>query len=132
MTPRVVTIRPEPGCSATAGLARDFGLTIECYPLFEVAPVACAVPDGEFDGLLAGSANAFRHGGLLVDNFVEKPVYAVGESTAAAAWERGFRIAAIGTGGLQSVLDGLAGRRIRLLRIFVVVHIKRFLSVTHG
>lgn len=117
MTQPVIAIRAEPGCSATAAAARDFGLPVECHPLFEVVPVPWSLPEEPFDGLLVGSANAMRLGGPLVDKLVDKPVYAVGESTAAAAWERGLRTAAIGSGGLQNVVDGLAGQRLRLLRI---------------
>lgn len=117
MTLPIIAIRPEPGCSATAAAARDFGLSVECHPLFELVPVPWELPEEPLDGLLVGSANAVRMGGPLVDNLVDKPVYAVGESTAAAAWERGLRTAAIGSGGLQNVVDGLAGQRLRLLRI---------------
>jgi uroporphyrinogen-III synthase len=44
-------------------------------------------------------------------------VYAVGEATAVAARERGFRVIGSGTGGLQPLLEGLAGEGLRLLRI---------------
>ena len=123
MTPPVIAIRPEPGCTATADSARGFGLAVRCLPLFEIVAADWTVPPGPFDGILAGSANAFRFGGPLVDELVGMPVYAVGESTAAAAWGRGFRTAAIGTGGLQRVLDGLAGERLRLLRIAGEEHV---------
>ena len=114
---RVIAIRPEPGCTATASLARDIGLKVETHPLSQVVAIEWHMPPGSFDGILAGSANAFRYGGPLVDNLVDLPVYAVGERTAAAAWERGLRTAVIGVGGLQEVLDELAGQRLRLLRI---------------
>lgn len=117
MTLPVITVRPEPGCSATAALAREFGLPVECHPLFEVLAVAWSLPEGPIDGLLVGSANAMRLGGPLVDKLADKPVYAVGERSAAAVWERGLRTAAIGAGGLQNVIDALAGQRLRLLRI---------------
>lgn len=113
----VLCIRPEPGCSATAAVARELGFEVTCCPLSEIVPVRWELPQGSFDGVLVGSANAFRMGGALVDRLVDKPVYAVGEKTATAARERGFEIAAIGEGGLQSVLDDLAGKRLRLLRI---------------
>lgn len=123
MTMPLITIRPEPGCSATAQTARDCGLAAECCPLFETAPLPWTIPDGHFDALLIGSANAFRLGGPGVDKLVDKPVYAVGEGTAAAAWERGFRTAAIGAGGLQTMLDDLGGKRLRLLRITGEEHV---------
>ena len=119
----LVTIRPEPGCSATARAANDCGLAIECFPLFEIAPLAWSLPEGDYDGLLIGSANAFRLGGPNFEKLAGIPVYAVGEATAAAAWERGFRTAAIGGGGLQGLLDDLAGKRLRLLRIAGEAHV---------
>ena len=119
----VIAIRPEPGCSATASSASGLGLAVECHPLFETVAVPWTVPEGRFDGLLIGSANAIRLGGPTIDGLADKPVYAVGESTAAAAWERGFRTAAIGVGGLQQVLGGLAGEKLRLLRVAGEEHV---------
>lgn len=117
MTLPVVAIRAEPGCSATVAAGRDFGLDILPLPLAEIRPVEWSMLDGAFDALLLGSANALRHGGPAVDKLVEKPVYAVGETTAAAARERGFAVARTGRGGLQPLLDDLAGESLRLLRI---------------
>jgi uroporphyrinogen-III synthase len=75
------------------------------------------MPAGEFDGLILGSANALRFGGPLVDKLVDKPVYAVGETTAEEARRRGFRVVATGHGGLQALLDSLEGESLRLLRL---------------
>lgn len=117
MTLPVVAIRAEPGCSATVAAGRVHGLEMRPLPLAEIRPVAWNMPEGAFDGLLLGSANALRHGGPAVDNLVDKLVYAVGETTAAAARERGFDVARTGRGGLQALLDDLAGEHLRLLRI---------------
>jgi uroporphyrinogen-III synthase len=117
MTAPVVTIRPEPGCSATVATGRAAGLAIVGCPLFEIEPVSWSLPPGDFDGLLLGSANAVVHGGLLVDNLVHKPVYAVGEVTAEAARKRGFAVARVGRRGLQELVDSLAGERLHLLRL---------------
>lgn len=117
MTLPVVAIRAEPGCSATVAAGRDYGLDILPLPLAEIRPLEWALPGGEFDALLLGSANALRHGGPLVDELVDKPVYAVGEATAAAARERGFHVARTGSGRLQPLLDDLGGGSLRLLRI---------------
>jgi uroporphyrinogen-III synthase len=120
---RLVTIRPEPGASLTVQAGSDSGLEVEAFPLFEVAPLDWSLPEGSFDGLLAGSANAMRLGGPHLASLTGTPVYAVGEITAAAAWERGFTTAAIGGGGLQFVLDDLTGQRLRLLRIAGEAHV---------
>ena len=113
----ILAIRPEPGCQATVAAGRAAGLAIEACPLFEIRPLDWAMPPGEFDGLLLGSANALRHGGLLVDNLVHIPVYAVGEATAEAARQRGFAVVRTGHCRLQDLLDDLAGERLRLLRL---------------
>lgn len=117
MTLPVAAIRAEPGCSATVAAGRELGLDVLPIPLAEIRPLEWALPPGEFDGLLLGSANALRHGGKLVDHLVDKPVYAVGKATAAAACERGFRAVRAGGGQLQPVLDSLASKTLRLLRI---------------
>jgi uroporphyrinogen-III synthase len=117
MTRPVVAIRAEPGCSATVAAGRDFGLDILPVPLAEIRPVEWSLPEGEFDGLLLGSANALRHGGSAVDKLVDKPVYAVGETTAAAARERSFEVVRTGRGGLQPLLDDMQGKSLRLLRL---------------
>jgi uroporphyrinogen-III synthase len=113
----ILAIRPEPGGSATVAAGAALGLAIEVCPLFEIQPVAWDQPPGEFDGLLLGSANALRHGGPLVDKLVNKPVYAVGETTAAEARARGFQVARIGDRGLQQLADSLSRRDLRLLRL---------------
>lgn len=110
--------RPEPGWSRTADAARGLGLNVAGEPIFAVAPTAwTAPPAADFDALLAGSANVFRHGGGGLRSLINLPVHAVGRTTADAARAIGFAVEQVGKGGLQSVLDGLAGRNLRLLRL---------------
>ena len=86
--------------------------------MFTVEPVDWEVPDPEqFDGLLVGSANVFRHGGKQIDRLTKLPVHAVGDATADAARNAGFLIGRTGRGGLQSLLDELDGRELHLLRL---------------
>lgn len=114
----VVAIRPEPGLTATLDAAAEAGLAVMGEPLSQVLPVEWRVPDPkEFDGLLIGSANVFRHGGEALPLLRSLPVLAVGETTAEAARQAGFEIEVTGTGGLQSVLDALPPRERRLLRL---------------
>lgn len=110
-------IRPEPGCAASVAAARARGIDAFGFPLFAVAPQAWeAPPEQQFDGLLAGSANVFRHGGPALAAYRHLPVHAVGSTTADAARAAGFPVATVGQGGLQRVLDGIpAGTR--LLRL---------------
>lgn len=117
-------IRPEPGFSATQAAAREIGLTVGGEPLFEVKPLRWQIPPvGEVDGLLFGSANALRHAGNGLAVFLDKPAYVVGAATAQAARERGLHVAEIGSGGLQTVLDALEGRALRLLRLAGADHV---------
>jgi uroporphyrinogen-III synthase len=123
VTRPVIAIRPEPGCSATVEAGCEVGLTIEGWPLFEVRPLAWEPPPPDaIDALLLGSANAIRHGGAALDTFRSKPVYAVGEATAAGAEAAGFPVAATGQGGLQALLGALGGP-LRLLRVTGAEHV---------
>lgn len=118
MTRKLIIIRPEPGNAATVAMAKSMGLQAVGIPLQTVAPVEWTPPEGDFDGLLAGSANVFRHGGAGLAELRDIPVYAVGEKTAEIAREHGFTVAASGAGGLQSVIDRiLPTRSMRLLRL---------------
>ena len=113
----LVIIRPEPGCTASALAARALGLEAVAAPLFAVSPEPWQVPDPqEFDALLVGSANVFRHGGHALARFSAKPVHVVGAATAAAARAAGFSVGSVGSGGLQQVLDAVPAG-IRLLRL---------------
>ncbi|MFN2101257.1 uroporphyrinogen-III synthase [Altererythrobacter sp. MF3-039] len=118
MTTKLIIVRPEPGNAATVAMATGEGLQAIGMPLQKVAPVEWSPPEGEFDGLLVGSANVFRHGGPCLAQLREIPVYAVGEKTAEAARENGFTVAASGAGGLQSVIDGIIpAKPMNLLRL---------------
>jgi uroporphyrinogen-III synthase len=114
---RLLVLRPEPGGSATAKRARELGLDPALFPLFEIEPMAWHAPKPtHFDGLLLTSANAIRHGGDQLERVRGLPAYAVGEATAEAAEEGGFKIARVGSGGIDELL-GSIDPRIRLLHL---------------
>ena len=114
----LAVIRAEPGASASVAAARAQGLEAAAYPLFEVQPAAWAAPAPDaIDALLIGSANALRHGGAALAHYRQKPVYAVGETTAQAAREAGFGVVLVGEGGLQQLLAKVAPEHRRLLRL---------------
>lgn len=118
-----LALRPEPGLAATLEKARAMGLAITGHALSEIRAVAWDCPDpADIDGLLIGSANAILHGGPHLARLTGKPVYAVGEATAAAARAAGFTVAMTGTGGLQGVLDAISAR-CHLLRIAGEEHV---------
>ena len=114
----LLLLRPEPGWMVSAKTARDMGMEVVGAPLFEIEPVAWDPPEqGQFDGLLIGSANAFRHAGDNLKRYAKLPVHVVGQATADAARSAGLMVGQVGKGGLQSVLDRLQGRKLRLLRL---------------
>lgn len=118
-----LALRPEPGLAATLDKARAMGLRVTGHALSEIRGVAWDCPDpAVLDGLLIGSANAILHGGPQLARLADKPVYAVGEATAAAARAAGFTVALTGTGGLQGVLDAIAAP-CHLLRIAGEEHV---------
>ncbi|WP_128893155.1 uroporphyrinogen-III synthase [Erythrobacter sp. HKB08] len=118
MSEPVFVFRPEPGFSDTIERGKALGLAMTGQPLFRIEPVAWECGDSKgFDAILAGSANAFRHGGSQLDQLTQLPVLAVGEATAAAARDRGFEVELTGRGGLQALLDNLPKKPIRLLRL---------------
>ena len=59
---------------------------------------------GRFDALLLTSANAVRLGGSELAKLRDLPVTAVGEATAAAARDAGFRVETIGSGNAVDLL----------------------------
>ena len=114
----VIVIRPEPGCAATVSAAQALRMEAHGFALFRIAARSWHVPAAsDFDAILLGSANALRLAGPGLAGLTSLPVYAVGETTAAAAQAAGFGIAATGSGGLQAVLGGLAPTHRRLLRL---------------
>ncbi|MEM8724054.1 MAG: uroporphyrinogen-III synthase [Pseudomonadota bacterium] len=120
---KLLAIRPEPGLTSTLEAAQEMGLDIVGVPLFEIRPLDWDCPDPAFmDALLIGSANAVLHGGAQLERVKDKPVYAVGETTAATARTAGFDIASVGRGGLQNVLDAVSPP-MRLLRIAGAEHV---------
>jgi len=119
----LLALRPEPGLAATLEKARALGLGITGLALSEISAVAWDCPDtASVDGLLIGSANAILHGGAHLARLTDKPVYAVGEATAAAARAAGFTVAMTGSGGLQGVLDAIPSP-CHLLRIAGEEHV---------
>lgn len=117
MTRPLALLRPEPGWSASAAAVRAAGLEVVGHPLFACEPVDWAPPEGDHDALLVGSAAVFSAGGLQLAALRALPVHAVGESTARAARAAGFEVGRVGAGGLQQLLDAVAGEPIRYLRL---------------
>lgn len=118
----LLIVRPEPGCAESVAAAQSLGLEVHGAPLFAIEPIDWDLPPGQFDAVLAGSANAFRHGGADLAKLRALPVHAVGKATAEAARQAGFAVSTIGEGGLQNVLDQL-DPPLRLLRLAGAVRV---------
>lgn len=110
-------VRPEPGWSASAAAARRLDLAVVGAPLFEAEPVEWRAPRTDASALLVGSPAVFRLGGPGLAELVHLPVHAVGAATAEAARAAGFRVARVGEGGLQSLLESGEGAPRRFLRL---------------
>lgn len=123
MSGYVLTVRPEPGLAVTIAAGEALGLNMIGYPLFEIRSRNWECPDpSKVDALLIGSANAVRHGGAGLEPLMDKPVHAVGKTTAEVAREAGFTIASVGSGGLQNVIDAITAPS-HLLRIAGAEHV---------
>lgn len=119
----IVSIRPDPGAGSTVQSGRERGLAIDAVPLSEIRPVAWDPPPPEqFDALLVGSANVFRHGGPDLGKFARLPVHAVGATTADFARKAGFHVEKTGRGGLQDLIDRVTGPA-RYLRLCGIRHV---------
>lgn len=115
---RIITIRPEPGASATVTGGDRFGLKIEAFPLSYIEARNWDGPSPDaVDALLVGSANAIRMGGTGLDQYRDKPVFAVGDNTATVVEQAGFKVELAGDGGLQRLLGMVEKRPVQLLRL---------------
>jgi len=116
MSRPVVVLRPEPGNGATVKRLAAAGLTTIALPLFKVRPVDWALPDSTcYDALLLTSANTIRFGGAQLAALRALPVLAVGAATAEAARQAGFRVEAVGEGGVAALLDTAETKRFQRL-----------------
>lgn len=114
----LLILRPEPGNAASCAAAGLLGVEPVAAPLFAITPMAWQAPNpADIDALLIGSANALRHAGPQLTAYAGKPAYTVGEATAQAARQAGLHVAAVGSGGLQTVLEHVPPNHGRLLRL---------------
>jgi uroporphyrinogen-III synthase len=114
---RLLLLRPEPGLSASAERARALGLDVLCCPLFRVEPLDWEAPDTmQYDALLLTSANSVRHAGPNLLRLAALPVHAVGQTTAAAARDRGLKVETVGSGNVSDLLSALPSS-LRLLHL---------------
>src|ERR1700743_1239888 len=87
----VLVTRPHPDSATTAAALRAKGYEVMQAPLLRFEPVACSGLDAEYGGVLVTPTNALRAvEGQLGESLLKRPLFAVGEATAAAARAAGF------------------------------------------
>lgn len=104
---RILILRPIEAAEETAALLRARGHETVILPVQETVALAEPPPAGEFSGFIVTSRNAVP---ALAEHFQRdrRPVLAVGERTAAAALEAGFRDVRAGAGEAGSLAEQAA------------------------
>ena len=88
---RVLVLRPADAARRTAARLAALGHEAICSPVLDTAATGEPAPGGDFDGVLATSAQAFRFASALaLQPFLHLPLMCVGARTAQAAREAGF------------------------------------------
>ena len=106
MSCTILILRPQPGADQTAAKAVLHGLMPIVAPLFSVRPLDWEAPDpAGFDAVMLTSANAARQAGDGLASFRGLPCYALGEATATAARDGGFRDIRIGPSDGTALLE---------------------------
>lgn len=110
----LLILRPQPGADATAARALKMGLEAVVAPLFEIVPVEWDAADpASVDAVMLTSANAPRQAGPQLAKYAQLPCYAVGEASAAAARDAGFREIHTGSADGAALIDLLAERGVK-------------------
>jgi uroporphyrinogen-III synthase len=109
---RVLVTRAEPEAGRTAEALRARGCEPVLAPVSVITPRFAKLPEGPFAAVLLSSQNAVRHGVALVPpEILALPAFAVGQRTAEAARQAGWRNVRPGPGDA----GGLAGEVAALL-----------------
>ncbi len=109
---RVLVLRPEDGARRTAARLEALGHEAICAPLIEPAATGENPPAGDFDALIATSAQAFRFAPPeRLAALAGRPLLCVGARTAQAAREAGFSSVAIEAPDAVRLLERIAAER---------------------
>lgn len=104
----VLVTRPQADAEATARSLRERGFDVMLAPMLRFEPVPFHdEPDARHDAVIITSANAVRAIGpqLAGHPMLRLPLFAVGEHTAAAARDAGFRDISVSNGDAGSLRD---------------------------
>jgi len=86
----VLVTRPSPDSETTAAALRAKGHEVVLAPMLRFEPVACSGLDADYGAVIVTSANALRAVEGQLEGLLERPLFAVGETTATAARKIGF------------------------------------------
>ena len=86
----VLVTRPSPDSETTAAALRARGFEVMQAPMLRFEPVACSGLDADYGAVIVTSANALRAVEGRLEGLLKRPLFAVGETTAAAARKAGF------------------------------------------
>jgi uroporphyrinogen-III synthase len=98
----ILVTRPEPDNRATEAKLRAKGYDVVLAPLLRFEALPAQIGNDKFAGVVVTSANALR--GELPERLRALPLFAVGDHTAAAAREAGFRDARSGQGDASALV----------------------------
>ncbi|MEO4001056.1 uroporphyrinogen-III synthase [Mesorhizobium sp. CAU 1732] len=101
MKKTVLVTRPEPGASASAGRLIAMGFAPIVLPLTRIVTVTPPEPiiPHLYQAVVVTSANAVHHTAReTIEDLLDKPLFAVGASTAEAARSAGFTDVRVGAG----------------------------------
>lgn len=111
----MLVTRPEPDATETAGRLLALGIEAVKLPLLRLEVLDTSLPDPKgFAAIAVTSANALRaleQRGVL-SRYLELPLHAVGDRTAAAARELGFVEVRSASGSFADLVEQLAHARI--------------------
>ncbi|MBS0528042.1 MAG: uroporphyrinogen-III synthase, partial [Proteobacteria bacterium] len=111
----ILVTRPEPDNAMTAAALRGKGFEVLQSPMLRFETVAFEVdPDAHYGAIVVTSANALRAliGHPIRESVLKLPVFAVGEHTADAARQVGFRDV-VAAGGDAAALRELVVKSVR-------------------
>jgi uroporphyrinogen-III synthase len=105
---RILVTRSAPDAETTAAMLRRLGHEAILAPLRVLAAQPPAYAGAAPDLLIATSRNAFGHGRGYPARWLDRPLYCVGERTARAAREAGFRRIHAAAGDAGSLVEEIA------------------------
>lgn len=112
----MLVTRPEPDASDTAGRLAALDIEAALCPLLTFDTLPTSLPDAAgFAAIAVTSTNALRaldDRGALAD-FIELPMFTVGDRTAAAARDMGFANVTSAGGGFADLVELLAHSRLK-------------------